>query len=146
MAERNSPESFIRWQAITRDQLSFSSNLILTLSVAALGYQLDLLNREPNPDKCHIGLGIVAAIALTASVLLGIGLVVNRLLDFKLTKDVARRRDRGASDADLADDRAITDRRGKRTWCLFWWQTGTFAFGSFLTAATVMVNVLAKLP
>src|SRR5690606_13376873 len=104
MAERNPPESFIRWQAIARDQLSFSSNLILTLSLAALGYQLDLFNREPSPDKCHLGLGLLAAAILTASVLLGIGLTVNRLLDFKLTKDVARRRERGHSDADLADD------------------------------------------
>ncbi len=36
-------EKFIRWQGITIAQLSYSINLILTFSVAAIGFGVSLL-------------------------------------------------------------------------------------------------------
>lgn len=42
-----SNERFQRWQKITIDQLGYALNLILTFTVAALGYWFVLLRERP---------------------------------------------------------------------------------------------------
>src|SRR3989344_1899197 len=111
MANTNEDKSFVRWQGITISQLSYAVNLILGLAVAALGFVITLLlNKEFIPVswmKCTFS---VALLSLLASIGLGIWCVVNRLRDFRATKEVARKREKGATDSELQPLRYLSDR------------------------------------
>jgi hypothetical protein len=56
----SSEGSFVRWQAITIAQLGFTSNLILTLAVAALGFALTLVKDSDVIASCCGGPGKAA--------------------------------------------------------------------------------------
>jgi hypothetical protein len=132
------PISFSRWQARTIEQLGYAINLILTLSVAALGYELALLLDEkvPRLDK-HNCLLVLSISSFTLSIGAGIWCVINRLRDFRATAQTARRREQGASELELQPLRSLTDSLGKRTWLLFWWQIGAFGIGILLLVLAV---------
>jgi len=144
MARVDPPESFIRWQAVLREQLTFASNLLLTFSVATLGYCLSLLQKDSELSVSAQRLEFLAAISQASSLVLGTILVVNRLRDFRLATKIARRREEGATDAQLAEDRTKAKKLGGRTWCLLWLQAGTFAIGAVLVAAGVLMTVAAR--
>src|SRR6266568_3616780 len=112
--------SFIRWQAITLNQLTYAVNLILTLSVGVLGFSMSLLRDEQFKPTVHSRcLFILATCLISFSIGFGIFCVINRLRDFRVTTKVARMRD---------VDRATDDQRapyvllyktlGRRTWWL----------------------------
>jgi len=88
-------ESFIRWQSITITQLSYVVNLILGLSVASLGFQVNILLDgnliTKSWQECII---IISLISLLASVALGIFCIINRLRDFRATKEAAKLREK----------------------------------------------------
>lgn len=137
----------MRWQSITIAQLTYAINLIFGLSVAAFGFQVTLLlNEHFYLVLCRQKLFLLLSIAsLTTCIGLGIWLVINRLGDFRITARTARRREEGAPDNELNGLRARYVRLGKRTWCLFYWQIGTFG-GSFLLAClSVIPSVIDKL-
>lgn len=146
MIHRDSKESFVRWQAITLGQMTYAINVILGFSVAALGFQVSLLLNEKflpiSWQKC----GFTMAIALTSiSIVLGVLIVINRLLDFRESMHIARERNIESHDDSLEYLRNINRNRGKITWCLFWWQIGTFTVGILLTALIIVVNSFHKL-
>jgi len=76
---------------------------------------------------------------LLISIGLGIWCVINRLYDFRTTKDVARQREKGASQNELEDLRLTNEDYGTMTWKLFWWQIGMFAFAilTFILSVTI---------
>lgn len=145
MARTDSLESFIRWQAILREQLTFANNLILTFAVASLGFVLTLLQNDPAKALCTLWAEFFAAIFLTASILFGIALVVNRLKDFRTSTRIAKQREAGANDAQLETDRITAEQLGGRTWCLFWWQIATFTMGAAAAAIAVMLPIATRL-
>ena len=75
--------------------------------------------------------------SLLLSLGLGIWCVINRLRDFRETRGIAKDREKlerekvpeSEINARLALRRSETDKLGKRSWRIFWWQIGTFAFG-----------------
>lgn len=139
MAEQEPKGSFVRWQSLSIGQLTYAVNLVLGLAVAALGFQAALLlNKDFSPagwQKCAYA---AAMFLLTMSIVLGVLVVVNRLRDFRATKDAARLREEGAANSLIEPHRFLYRKLGRRTWGLFWWQVATFAIGVVLTAVALL--------
>jgi hypothetical protein len=136
-------DSFSRWQARTIEQFGYALNLILTLSVAALGYELALLlNMNLGRLEWKKYLLVLSTLSLTLSVAAGLWCVINRLRDFRATAQTARRRQDGASEAELQPLRSLTRSLGQRTWLLFWWQISAFGAG-ILLLVIAMTGTLA---
>jgi hypothetical protein len=140
--------SFVRWQATTNTQLGYVIGLILSLTTASLGFAIVLLERLMTCPR-----QVVAAILVTSSTVvllisgaLAIARTINRLCDFRRTTRIARSRAKwrrkGVTEREISHKllkrRAETKRLGKRTWCLFFWQIGTFAFGITMLFAGIM--------
>lgn len=87
-------ERFARWQEKQIALLTFSINLLFTISVAAIGL---IINNFDNPlfkDKlvCNYSLPQTVAFLITISAILGILALFCRLFDFRLTKTTVRKR------------------------------------------------------
>jgi hypothetical protein len=141
-------ESSIRWQGRTIEQFGYAINLILGLSVAAIGFELALVLNEKFSgfgwQKCLFGISLVSLV-LSAGV--GLWGVVNRLQDFRATTTTARNREDGASDLNLQSLRTLTKNLGERTWILFWWQISAFGIGVLflvLAVAGAVAKVLVR--
>lgn len=141
-------DSFIRWQSITLSQLTYAVNLILGLSVASLGFGVSLLiNPEFNPEGLTKCIFLISLLAILASVAFGIWCVINRLRDFRITKDIAR----GSSEQNKIKEkigslRELSTSLGLRTWKIFWWQIGMFGAGVLLMVASIAISFSTKLP
>jgi len=139
-------ESFIRWQAITIAQLSYAINLILTFSVAAIGFAVTLLlNEKFNPglwQSCAFSLSLIL---LLASGAFGIWCTINRLRDFRATTKISKLRDKEGEKSEVQNLRSLTRNLGNKTWGIFWWQIGTFSAGIFFLVLSVAFSVGNKL-
>lgn len=131
-------ESSIRWQGRTIEQFGYALNLILGLSVAALGFELSLLLDDGfKRAEWHNCLLVISLFSLLLSVAVGLWSVVNRLRDFRASAETARNREDGASALNLQPLRTLTYTLGKRTWLLFWWQIAAFGIGILLLVFAV---------
>jgi hypothetical protein len=136
----------MRWQSITIGQLTYAINLILAFSVATLGFQVTLLlNERFMPISWQKGVFSLSLILLSSSVALGVWVVINRLRDFRVTTKAARKREEGVCEEKIEPYRTLYRNLGKKTWCLFWWQVGTFVFGVLCTVLSVLASSIHKL-
>lgn len=146
MTDEKPKGSFVRWQAITIDQLTYAINLVLGFSVATLGFQVTLLLRDTfTPiawQKCAFSLSLLF---LAASVAFGIAIVINRLRAFRATMRAARAREEKETESTIEGHRQLYRKLDGRTWCLFWWQIGTFAGGISLTMLSLLATASHKL-
>ncbi|MDD2721126.1 MAG: hypothetical protein PHH47_07460 [Gallionella sp.] len=154
MSQGEPKGSFVRWQGITIGQLSYAINLILGFSVAALGFQLSLLqssNFVPSSwGKCVFSISLISLFSSTA---FGISVVINRLRDFRLTMRVARKRESLIEEKkseeeinfELLPNRTKSRKLGNTTWVLFWWQLGTFGIGIFCATLATLATFGKKL-
>lgn len=146
MQQQASKNSFVRWQSTTITQLTYSVNLILGLSVAALGFQVTLLlNKDFQPmgcQKCSFGFSILM---LLLAIGLGILCVINRLRDFRATTEAARLQEAEKPEEEIQPYRDLYEKLGKRTWSLFWWQIGTFGAGIIFTIIALWAAFSQKL-
>jgi uncharacterized membrane protein YtjA (UPF0391 family) len=129
-------DKFTRWQQRTIEHLGFSINLILTLSLGALGYTLNSYNKTSTQclAKCLFVLGVVL---LLLSVMFGIIASLTRLYDFRYTARINRE-----EEVERYRLRRITDRLGVCTWLLLWFEIITFFLG---VGAIVFLTMLNKL-
>ncbi len=142
----NVNESFIRWQAITIGRLSYSINLILTFSVAALGFAVTLLiNEKFNPVSWQRCIFNISLVLLLDSGAFGIWCTINRLRDFRATTKITKLRDKDGKDSEVQKLRSLTNRLGSKTWGIFWCQISTFSAGIFLLVVSVAFSVGNKL-
>jgi hypothetical protein len=119
-------ERFIRWQAILREHLSYTINLLLTFSVAALGYSLSLIRDHAfNPTGLFLYVFWIALVSLWLSICLGIFCIFNRLSDFRATAQRAKQAATGP-----ADRGQYIDMLGKLTWGWFYAQAIFFGVGA----------------
>ncbi|SRR6266851_6207315 len=123
---------FTRWQSITIAQLGYAVNLVLSFSVASLGFALSLAKDTTQlVSNCwakHLLLFSLVLILLSMGA--GLWCVINRLTDFRKTESIARDKERGElPQCEYARRKAETDKLGRRTWLLFQWQIGLFSFG-----------------
>ena len=156
MRVNDSGRSFARWQTITRDQLTYAINLILGLSVAALGFELSLvLNWKVNDLACtniwaplvsctFVATSALSVLILAMSICIGIFVITNRLRDFRLTQEIARRREDNATDQELDADRKQSLVLGDRTWVLFTRQICSFGVGIFFAVLSVSASAALK--
>jgi uncharacterized membrane protein len=147
MAERK--ESFVRWQGIAITQLGYAVGLILSFATASLGFALTLIKDKDYDPICSAKvLMLVCLASLITSIALGLLCVLNRLWDFRITKEIAKEREELESQGKTANEikPLLHEKReksrflGERTWSLFWWQIGTFAMG---IAALIIAFVIA---
>ncbi|WP_198263133.1 hypothetical protein [sulfur-oxidizing endosymbiont of Gigantopelta aegis] len=143
----NNDEKFIRWQGITISQLSYSINLILTFSVAAIGFSVSLLISENfKPTSCQAYAFFLSLLLLLASGALGIWCTINRLRDFRAIAKITNLKRKDGNESELADLRELTKKLGKKTWGIFWWQIGTFSAGIFILVLSVAFSVVKAQP
>lgn len=141
--------SFVRWQAVTIGQLTYAINLVLTFSVATLGFQVTMLGDKNfalvSWQKCVFGSSLLL---LALAVAFGVAVVINRLRAFRATMRAARAREKRerasvtSEKQELAavveEHRTLYRKLDKRTWWLFWWQIGTFGGGITLTVLSLL--------
>ena len=87
-------DRFVRWQEKQIALLTFSINLIFTISVAAVGLIINNFDKPLFKDKSAWGYSLPQTVAfiITVSAILGIVALFCRLFDFRLTKTTFRKR------------------------------------------------------
>ena len=137
----NNSDKFVRWQQLTIGQLGNFTNLILTFSVATIGFAVDKLTNSEFELICfarpYYLLGVVV---LFSSILIGLILALNRLLDFR--KTMRKTRAVGEEHDQLKRE---TDLHGELTWLLLCVQVGSFFFGEVFLAISFYFNFTYKL-
>ena len=121
-----------RWQMVAIDQLNYTLNLFLALTMAVLGYWFTLLRdaefMRETTAKC---LMLSSFMTLAFSMVCGLTCVLYRMRDFRGTAQRARDAERVPSLQELR-------RLGRRTWCLFYLHVVGFGFGVALLAITLL--------
>jgi hypothetical protein len=132
-------DKFQRWRKIAIDQLGYAINLILTFTVATLGYWFALLkDRDFCPTPWAKYEMILSLLALGLSAFGGFACVVNRLCDFRGT---AKR----AGGLSAAPTKENLRRLGRITWRLFYFQLLAFIFGVVLLTSSLLQTYGGKL-
>lgn len=136
--KKKNRESSIRWQGRTIVQFGYALNLVLGLAIAGIGYETTLiLNKELNRAGWQNCLLTISILALILSVGVALWCVVTRLRNFRITAEIARKREDGETDIDLQPLRTKSNNLGEFTWTLFWWQIWSFAIGVLLLVVMV---------
>lgn len=132
-------DSFTRWQEAAREHFSAVSNLILALATGLLAFHSALLLDHKLSSTCAFWFAAASLLFLAASVAFALWCSVNRLHDFRLTAQIARRREKGESD--IQGLREESRSLGKLTWNLFWIQVVSFGLGAGCGALAVVIQV-----
>lgn len=144
--EKNSVGSFIRWQFISINQFSYVVNLLIVLSVSTVGFSVSLLfKNEFLPVDRSKFLFTGALFTQLFSLVFGFWCNIYRLNNFRLTMDIARKRELGAESHDLACLRQKTEKLGKEIWLIFWWQFVMFCVGILMLTFALMIICRNKL-
>jgi hypothetical protein len=145
-------ESFTRWQSTTIQQLGYTTNLILALSTASLGFAFALARDGDFQTHCWAKtLSTMSLFLFALSICLGIAVALNRLSDFRKTTLIAHDREdwrsEGVSDIDsrLSARRAQVRRLGNRTWLLFYGQVAAFCVAILLLIIGLGIAYRSKL-
>ena len=134
---------FVRWQTTQITQFGFVLNLVLSFAVAGLGLWVSLLRDGGFQPHCWAKcLFSFSALSLIFSIGTGILCSLNRLWDFRLTKDIARGKWEGAERAAKTIE---SDRLGDRTWLLLYLEVSTFVLATLLLMATLIIVYWSKL-
>lgn len=138
--------SFIRWQSITIAQLTYAVHLILSFSVAGVAFQVAvLLDNDFTPVSWHKCAFLASLLALLASAALGVWCVINRLHDFRVTTKVARMREQNTANCEMEFYRVLSEKLGRTTWRIFFWEIGMFCAGIVLLILGISGPLSAKL-
>jgi len=139
----NEKQSFIRWQGRTIEQLGFVNNLLIFLATGILAFQVQLAISIREVffsilDKYTI---VLSTLLIFISLMLGCYLAWNRLLSFRLTAQVARKRETGKKEG-IEDLRNKVRTIDKRTWWLLLAQTVSFGLGALLLVIFAIIHFL----
>lgn len=120
---KKEPDRSIRWQKTAVDQLSYTLNLLFTLTIAALGYIFALLrDKDFVPGSSAKGSLLLSLVVLMFAALCGFTCILNRLRDFRGTAQRAK----GSEDPPSRDElRGV----GRVTWALFYTHCISFGLG-----------------
>src|SRR5205085_1897352 len=113
----------------TLTQMGYAIGLVLSFTTASLGFLLTLIkDKDFNPgSQGRLSLRI-SLVLLVFSIILGLLCVINRLRDFRKTKDIAKEREdlestntpKAEIDGKLKNRREEVRKLGERTWVLFY--------------------------
>ncbi|RTL14094.1 MAG: hypothetical protein EKK56_02255 [Flavobacteriaceae bacterium] len=132
-------ESFIRWQSILINQLGFTNNLIIGLSIGVLGYLINFLQQVTILNCFQKFFFWIACISIIYSLTMGLKLVINRLDDFKITANIARKRETNKREG-IEEDRKKVKEIGEKTWNLLIWQISTFFASLICTLVIILIE------
>lgn len=134
---------FVRWQTIQITQLGFVLNLVLGFGVAGLGLWISLLRDLSFQPHCWAKcLFFFSGLSLIFSIGTGILCSLNRLWDFRITKDIARGKWEGP---ELTAKKIESDKLGDRTWVLFYLEISAFLLAALSLVATLALVHRSKL-
>lgn len=138
--------AFNRWHDHQVGQLSRVSANVFTLASAGLAYSLSFMG-ENKLDLLRSNLPTVRlfTVSFGFSFLCAMAFALNRLEDFRRTKNVIRLRDDDPSHPELPRRRRALDRIGVATWVLFYLQFGSFCLGSLAILVFIWCNYASKL-
>ena len=132
-------DKFIRWQKTAINQLGYTLNLVLSFTIATLGYWFLLLKdtgfTPGSSAKCAM---ILSLSALSLSAILGFICIITRLVNFRGTAKRAHER------VD-APPKEQLDALGTATWVVFYVELGAFAIGVVALAIALLLTFGGKL-
>ena len=132
-------ESFIRWQNILINQLSFVNNLVITLNIGVLGYLINFIQNVTILNCFQKFFFWIASVLIICSLSTGLILVINRLDDFKITAKIARKRETNKREG-IEEDRKKAKKKRKKTWNLLIWQVSTFFASLICTLVIILIE------
>lgn len=142
----NTESSFVRWQALLVSQFSYVVNLLIVLSMSTIGFSLSLLfNKDFLPVEWSRYFFTSSLFSQLFSMGLGIWCNINRLHDFRLTKDIVSKRLDRTKDQEIGNERQKTKKLGKYSWLLFWGQLIMFCLGTLMLMTSLMIINRSKL-
>lgn len=103
----NKDGKFIRWQNISIEQFGYTHSLIFIVTFAFSGYLVEIIKN--NYIDCRLFLGACFIIGVLI-ILVGLFISYNRLLDFRLTAQIANK---NTSEEEKAHLRNKTEKRGE---------------------------------
>jgi hypothetical protein len=134
-------DTLVRWEQTRREALGTAVTLLFGLSSGALAFCGSLLTAD------HVQFGgtattrfLIAAGIFILCLLASVAVTITRLLDFRTTADVVRKREAGDDPDGLERLRCRARCLGSWTWFLFYVQ-----IGSFLLSAVVLMFALWSL-
>jgi hypothetical protein len=140
MSEENY-SSFIRWQDNRIKQFGFVNNLFIALSSGFLILEAQSIIGETTLLPCEAFFIGISTIYVFASLIVGGILAINRLLAFRYTAQIARKRETKNREG-LSDLRNQTDDIDQCSWILLWFQTGLFGLGSIFLVVMVILKLI----
>jgi hypothetical protein len=144
MSDSTSRARFIRWQALTIQQLGAVNNLLIGLATGIIALECRYIPDLVDFGFCEMLILGTSLLCLTCSVGFGLGAACNRLLDFRWTAQIAKLRRPNRNDSPIvAKLRKEVKSLGKRTWCYFRWQSVSFALGGLLALLSIFASFLS---
>ncbi len=137
-------KSFVRWQGRTIEEFGKIINLLLTLSLATIGFVISkMLDKDfsfrNSSAKFIVCLGTLIALTTVVTLLV---LIYNRFKAFKITTQIARSREKNKRD-DIVSLRSKATRIDKQTWLLFKVSISFFLLSELLTVLGFTIEVLS---
>jgi hypothetical protein len=131
-------ERFIRWQENLRQSLGSHVTLIVAFASGGLGFVGSILNADHAQfSGCTRWFILGAGLLFLVSLFLALFISCNRLEDVRATLAILRHRRDKSPDEIIAELQRRTDKLGKRTWKLVYWQLGVFTVGAALFSAGI---------
>lgn len=143
-------DRFKRWQQLTINQLSITNNLFLTFTTGFLAFCVTRTGIIL-PTKCCVLLGFILGYSLLIAALIsGTMLTMNRLKDFRKTKELIKLRrqkheEKNADEIENLKNKIIileseNIKIGVDTWKLFKWQVWTFISGCIVMLTMILIT------
>ncbi len=131
MAIINSNDRFVRWQQNLREQVSFTNNLFIIISIGIAGFFFNLITQQDFIIGCENKFVFRSGIVLLIiSILLGTLTNISRTIDFRLTlKKIKKELESGNN---LDNLKYWIKTFGNITWCLFYSQMIVLVFSLIL--------------
>ncbi|KFF04480.1 hypothetical protein [Flavobacterium reichenbachii] len=137
-------DSHTRWQNILITQLGLANNLIILLAVGLLGFGITFLKDVTVLSFYQKIFFWCSCILILVSIGFGITVIINRLDDFKITAQIARKRQTGNRDG-IENDRQESKGLGKQTWNYFIIQVSTFLVGFLCLLVLILIQYKDKI-
>lgn len=132
-------DSFIRWQSRTIEQMGYFINTLLAISIATSGYTFSFLLEHCLPSGIKYFLLIGVLFTLLCITLL-LCLTLNRLKDFRITAQIARKREKGKLE-DIEGYRKLSKEYSNKSWLLLQCSTYAFMLGVYFTVIGFAIQI-----
>ena len=125
------------WREVQRNQLTISSNIYLSFSVAIIGYSLNLVltHQKFDNNNCLKILFLIGILVHLISIIFYVFLTENKLKDYKKTSELIKE---GKNSNEVI---SITDSIGKKTWKLYNCQKCFFIIGIIIMSILFLLTI-----